>query len=135
MPDAPAQAITLVQNYLDAMVKRDVPTASRYIHPNAEIVYPGGKVFKALETLSESSSAKFKTLHKTYQRFESLHTPNGTHVVYVSGTLSGTWPDDAPFENIRFIDRYEVDATCILHQEVWSDSAEFRLTRALAQST
>ena len=125
------KAINLVKKYLDAMIRRDVVEASQYIHPEAIIIYPGGKTFNALSTLSESSSKKFKTLDKTFDRFEALTREDGIHIVFVAGTLNGTWPDDSVFKGIRFIDRYEVDQNNIIKQEVWSDSAEFRLEKLL----
>ncbi len=123
--------VSIVREYLNAMVQRDVATASAYIHPEATIIYPGGKTFNAISTLAESSSAKFKTLSKTFERFDCMPTETGTHVVYVSGHLHGTWPDDTPFTNIRFIDRYEIKDNLIVMQEVWSDSAEFRLAKLI----
>ena len=51
--------------------------------------------------------------------------PLGARVaVYVSGTLSGEWPDGAAFTGIRFIDRFEVERGLIRCQDVWNDLAE-----------
>ncbi len=121
-------AIHIVKKYLDAMLKHDVIAASEFIHPDAKIVYPGGKIFNAIATLSASSSKKFKTLIKNYERFEGFEQDHHS-VVYVLGTLDGTWPDDTSFNGIRFIDRYEITDGRITSQEVWSDSAEFRLAK------
>jgi hypothetical protein len=124
-------AIEIVRKYLEAMLKHDVAIAEKFIHSDAKIVYPGGKVFNAVATLSESSSKKFKTLTKNYERFEGFEQDNH-NVVYVLGTLDGTWPDDTPFAGIRFVDRYEITDGRISMQEVWSDSAEFRLAKLVA---
>ena len=126
-------AVTLVKKYLDAMIARDVGEAAKFIHADATIVYPGGKVFNAVSTLAESSTSKFKTLDKHFDRFDVMENADGIYTVYVSGRLDGTWADDGTaFTGIRFIDRYEVNATGITAQEVWSDSAVFQLAKLKA---
>ena len=42
---------------------------------------------------------------------------------YCHGTLYGEWIDGKTFENIRFIDRFEITPDGITKQDVWNDMA------------
>ena len=47
-------------------------------------------------------------------------------MVYCAGRLNGVWPNGTAFDNIRFIDRFEVVAGQLMRQDVWNDLAEHR---------
>ena len=53
----------------------------------------------------------------------------GETIVYNTGTLYGEWPDGAPFEGNRYVDRFVVRGGKIVQMDVWNDSAERILIR------
>ena len=121
----------LVQGFLQAMEARDLARARSFLSPAFTMVFPGGVQPASLEALVERSAARYRRVGKHIARIDECYASEGT-VVYVHGTLHGQWPDGAPFEGIRYIDRFLVVEGLLVHQEVWNDLAEHRLAGQLA---
>ncbi len=121
LPDASA----LVRAFLEAMQARDLAAAREFLAPGFSMQFPGTAPMHALEQLVEWARGRYQQVAKTYERFEESWG-DGVTTVYCSGTLHGIWPDGRPFEGVRFIDRFEVEAGRIRRQDVWNDLAEVR---------
>src|SRR6478736_8381158 len=119
LPDAP----TVVRAFLERMQARELEAAREYLAPGFEMVFPGGARMTQLEQLLEWASGRYRSIAKTYERFDECWQ-DGVTVVFCSGTLHGAWPDGKSFEGIRFVDRFELAEGKIRRQEVWNDLAE-----------
>ncbi|WP_099825607.1 nuclear transport factor 2 family protein [Oceaniglobus indicus] len=112
---------TLVRRFLTAMEARDLTVARACLDDRFVMYFPGTGPIHDLETLIEWSRPRYAFVKKTYDGFD---VSDG--IVYCRGTLSGEWPDGAPFDGIRFIDRFEIEGERIVRQDVWNDMAEVR---------
>ncbi len=120
---APAPPAEVCLAFLAAVGRRDLDAAAAMAGENFGMAFPGGARFTGLRELLDRAAPRYRRIAKTIERVEEA--PLGTRVaVYVSGTLSGEWPDGAAFAGIRFIDRFEVERGLIRCQEVWNDLAE-----------
>jgi hypothetical protein len=123
--DPLALARDIVRAYLDTMEARDLVRAKRFLAPGFAMTFPGGQRFTTIEAVVEWAKPRYRLCKKRYERFDAAQGPIGTHV-YCFGTLYGEWPDGAPFEGIRFIDRFTVRAGKLVDQMVWNDMGEAR---------
>ena len=121
-PAAPAR---VVRDYLAAMEARDIAAAREFLAEGFTMTFPGGAVFRDPEELVAWARDRYRAVAKTYERFDEAPDGEGA-VVYCFGTLSGQWPDGAPFAGIRFIDRFVVHNGKIAQQLVWNDLGEAR---------
>jgi len=109
----------VVRAYLDAMERRDLPTAKSFLAPGFHMVFPGGKRFDTLEQLVEAARGRYRSAKKTYERYEAAG-----NAMYCYGTLYGELLDGTPYSGIRFIDRFTVKDGKLADQLVWNDMAE-----------
>jgi len=116
---------TLVRDYLHAMENRDMETAQAMLGDGFQMVFPATARMTRLSELIEWSKGRYRFVKKTYDGFDAMHS-GGVAVVYARGTLDGEWLDGAPFEGIRFIDRFEISGGKIIRQDVWNDMGEVR---------
>lgn len=115
---------TLVRDYLAAMERRDLNAAASMLGEGFSMQFPGAPRMARLEELVEWSRPRYRFVAKTYERFDSV--PGDPAIVYCFGTLSGEWNSGDAFEDIRFIDRFEISNGKITRQDVWNDMAEVR---------
>jgi hypothetical protein len=120
-----ADAIDLVRHWLDAMTRRELPVAASLMAPGVRITISGGHEFGALEDLAAFSAARYASLHKQADAFETCDAPGGV-AVYVRGTASGAFADGAAFSGARWCDRFQVAQGRITALEAWSDLAGSR---------
>ncbi len=118
-------AIATVRAYLAAMEARDLATAKSYLDPGFTMHFPGAAPMTTLEELVAWVRPRYRFVQKTYSG-DDVARSGGVSIVYSRGTLSGEWPDGAPFTDIRFIDRFELEDGRITRQDVWNDLAEVR---------
>jgi len=121
-------ATDLVLGFLDAMQRRDLNAAQRFLAPDFSMCFPGGVRMSRLEELVERARGRYRAVAKDYETVDECWTGSGT-VVYCFGTLRGTWNDGRSFSGIRFIDRFEVVDGSIRRQDVWNDLAEAAAAR------
>jgi SnoaL-like domain len=120
---APASPAQTCLAFLDALGRRDLDAATALTGEGFTMTFPGPARFTEFQELLDWGAPRYRRIAKTIERVEEA--PLGPRVaVYVSGTLSGEWPDGTPFTSIRFIDRFEVEKGLIRTQEVWNDLAE-----------
>ncbi len=126
---APAPALPdpkqIALDFLAAMEKGDLATAEAMLAPGFRMTFPGKALMATIDDLIEWAKDRYRFVKKTVTCTEAFHK-DGAAVVFVSGTLSGEWPDGAPFEGIRFIDRFEIKGGKLVSQDVWNDIAEER---------
>jgi hypothetical protein len=116
----------LVKTFLDAMAARDLASARAMLAPGFAMTFPGGARFATLEELVAWAKPRYRWVKKKYERFDEAPGAAGETIVYCYGTLYGEWPDGAPFEGIRFIDRFAIAGGKLVDQLVWNDLAESR---------
>lgn len=116
----------VVRAYLASMEARDLGAAEAHLGEGFSMVFPGTAPMHTLQELIDWSKPRYTFVTKTYERFDAMQSAGDEAVVYCFGTLSGEWPDGAPFEGIRFIDRFELVGGKITKQDVWNDIAEIK---------
>jgi ketosteroid isomerase-like protein len=109
----------IVRHYLDAMERRDLAEAKRWLAPGFFMVFPGNRRFDSLEQLVGAAKGRYRSAKKTYERFDC----SGSEV-YCFGTLHGELLDGSSYSGIRFIDRFTVRDGKLVDQNVWNDMAE-----------
>ncbi|MCA3246407.1 MAG: hypothetical protein ING29_08025, partial [Azospirillum sp.] len=85
----------------------------------------------SLDEIVTRLGQRYRQIGKRIERFDRVEMPEGD-VVFVSGVLHGAWEDGAPFDNVRFVDRFEIRGGRIALQDVWNDAGEARARRAAA---
>ena len=119
-------AAETVSKYLRLVEERDLERAGTLLADDVDIVFPGGRRFENLDQQVTSSSNRYQSVRKVFERFDTL-TDNDTEVVYVFGTLEGVTLEGDRFDSVRFIDRFVlIDGLISLHY-VWNDMAEVKV--------
>ena len=113
----------LVERYLKTMEARDVPAAQAMLAEGCVMTFPGGHQFTQLTDVVSWSAQRYKSVRKTYDRFDELADGAAT-IVYCYGGLHGEDLDGKAIDNVRFIDRFELIDGKITRQDVWNDLAE-----------
>jgi len=118
-----ARDTEIVRVYLETHIIPDPDAAARYVAPNFELTFTGGRKFNTPTGATGFNARRYKWVKKKMERFETVAGEDET-IVYSLGTLYGEWPDGTPFEGNRYIDRFVVRDGLIVSQDVWNDSAE-----------
>lgn len=119
---APKHADDIIRAFLTAMEARDLETAKTFLADPFEMTFPGNTSLTTLEDLVAWGQTRYKFVKKDIEDISlSFHELNT--IGYCHGTLSGEWLDGTLFENIRFIDRFEITPDGITKQDVWNDMA------------
>lgn len=118
------EAEKLVKQFLEALARRDMKTASSYLAPGAKIMFPGGKLYKNLDEHVKTAAGRYQWVRKTIDQVDSAKLADDSIAVYFSGRLHGLNLHDIPFSDVRFIDRFVLKDGLIMSQEVWNDLAE-----------
>lgn len=116
----------LVMNYLAAMEARELDQAQSLLSNDFVMQFPGCDPMTKLSELIDWAAPRYQFVKKTYEGIDAMQSEHVAAVVYARGTLSGKWPDGTSFENIRFIDRFEVVDGKLTRQDVWNDIAEMK---------
>lgn len=118
--------VDIVRRFLSAMETRDIDKAGSLLAAGFSMRFPGTEAMTTLPELLDWARPRYRFVRKTYGGFDALQGPDRAAIVYCRGTLSGEWPDGTAFQDIRFIDRFEIEAGRITRQDVWNDIAEVR---------
>ena len=113
----------LVETFLRTMEARDLPAAQAMLGDGCVMTFPGGHSFDALEEIVTWAATRYRSIRKTYDRFDELSDGLET-IVYCYGGLHGEDLDGQPIDNVRFIDRFVIKDGKIVRQDVWNDLAE-----------
>lgn len=112
----------LVWDFLALFAERRYAEANAYLAPGCVMVFPGNMRFTDCTELPKRASAIYQWVKKEFERIDEHAAADGT-VVYNYGGLRGQWADGAPFEGIRYIDRFLIRDAKIVDQLVWNDLA------------
>lgn len=116
----------LVASYLAAMDARELDQAQSMLSNDFVMQFPGSHPMTNLSELIDWATPRYQFVKKTYAGIEAMQGEQVAAVVYARGTLSGKWSDGTDFENIRFMDRFEVVDGKLTRQDVWNDLAEMK---------
>lgn len=117
-------AVALVSRYLDLTGERRLEEAATCLAPGALLVFPGGARFADLREMAEAARGRYRWVRKRIERWDGCPGQDGAAVVYCLGTLCGEDAQGRPFQDVRFLDRFEIVEGRIVRQEVWNDLAE-----------
>ena len=125
----------MVNEFLRLIMIPDPAAASRYTDPAMTIIFTGKRTMRVPADCTKFNASRYKWVKKRIARTDVVmpsaeEAALGETVVYSIGTLYGEWPDGAPFEGNRYVDRYVVKNGLITQMDVWNDSAEWMLVRA-----
>ena len=123
-----AAAAEIVERFLVASMVPDPVTAASYIADDLKITFTGGRKYSHPRETAAFNAKRYKWVKKKMERTDVV-PGHGETIVYNLGTLYGEWPDGAPFEGNRYVDRFVVRGGKIVQMDVWNDSAERLLTR------
>ncbi len=110
----------LVWDFLTLFAERRYAEANAFLAPGCRMLFPGGKVMTDCTEVPQQAAASYRWVKKVFDRIEELPAADGT-IVYCHGTLFGQWADGAPFEGVRYIDRFVIADGKIADQQVWND--------------
>jgi hypothetical protein len=116
-------ATAFVRRYLDLMERRALDEAQGLLAPGAILTFPGGRKPSSTAAIAGGSASKYRRVAKKFDGWDVCPREPEGWIVFAHGTLFGEWIDGTPFENVRFIDRFEVAAEGIVRQDVWNDTA------------
>lgn len=120
----------IVDQFLAHLAARDLQAAAGFLSDNAVLQFPGSPPMHTLEALIEWSIPRYRSIAKHMEGTEAFQSAGDASIVFCRGTLSGQWPDGSPFNNVRFVDRFELVNGKITRQDVWNDLAEARTSTA-----
>jgi hypothetical protein len=126
--DETAEAAEIVEKFLEASMVPDPETAARYISADLAITFTGGRKYNHPRETAGFNARRYRWVKKKMARTDVVPAVGET-IVYNTGTLYGEWPDGAPFEGNRYVDRFVVRNGKIVLMDVWNDSAERLLVR------
>ncbi len=131
MTDSHADAVRIVEAFLEASMVPDPVRARSYMAPGVRITFTGGRRFADPGESAGFNARRYRWVKKRFERTDVVAgaTPDEA-IVYNIGTLYGEWPDGTPFEGNRYVDRFVVSGGRIVRMDVWNDSAEILLARA-----
>lgn len=116
----------IVRAFLKTMEAREIEAAEAFLAEDFAMFFPGAQPLHDLEALIKWATQRYRFVKKAYLGFDVMQSSGLEVLVYCRGTLSGEWLDGTPFENIRFIDRFELVEGKISRQDVWNDIAEVK---------
>ena len=115
----------LVEKFLRLMEDRNLAEAKTFLADDFVMVFPGlsgGTEMRSLDDLVAFSATRYRWVKKHIDTIDEAYRGTVTTVI-VTGTLYGEWPDGSSFDNIRFIDRFEIEKGKFRRQQVWNDLA------------
>jgi hypothetical protein len=130
-PLQPLSPSDIVDEFLRTIMVPDPAGARRFTAPGLAIRFTGGRAMSDPAECAAFNASRYRWVKKRIERTETVSGGNDSEtVVYSIGTLYGEWPDGAPFEGNRYVDRYVVSHGLITQMEVWNDSAEWLMVKA-----
>ncbi len=114
----------IVKTFLQHLGSRELNKARSFCHPDFTMIFPDSNPMSNLEALIEWSRQRYTRIKKDNMAYEALHAPGDETIVYCTGTLHGEFLDGSEFNDVRFIDRFELINGKIIQQQVWNDLGE-----------
>ena len=114
----------IVKSFLTHLGNRELDEARRFTGPGFLMFFPATGAMQSFDELIEWSRTRYQHIEKTIEGIEAVHSGSEAIVVYCRGMLAGTWVNGNRFDDVRFIDRFELIDGKIVKQEVWNDLGE-----------
>ena len=130
--DDTTRARAIVEAFLVASMVPDPEGAAAYGAADAVIHVTGKTRMSHPREMTAYNAARYKWVKKDIERYD-VAPGDGETVVYSTGTLYGEWLNGDRFEGNRYVDRFSVVGDRIVKIDVWNDSAERLLKRAVGQ--
>jgi ketosteroid isomerase-like protein len=118
--DSLGESGRIVWDFLTLFGQRRYSDANAFLAPGCRMQFPGGVVMTDCLQVPQLASSSYLWVKKVFERFDEYNAADGD-VVYNYGTLRGEWLDGAPFEGVRYIDRFLIRDGKIVDQKVWND--------------
>lgn len=128
-PQIRDEVVDMIERFMLASMEGDRDTVRRFMSPDVEVTFTGGRKFPRPEQVAEFNGRRYGWVKKAIERYDLALGEDGI-VIYCTGTLYGAWPDGEPFEGNRYVDRFVVRDGKIVKMDVWNDSAELLLIQA-----
>lgn len=112
-----------IDRFIQAVNAGDAEAAQRHVAPEGRLVFPGPVTFHRVADFLALSGPRYQRVGYTYGAME-LAQFEGRTVVYAQGTVAGVFANGTAFDNVRYIDRFEIRDGLIVSKEVWSDMAD-----------
>jgi hypothetical protein len=129
--DPVADAVRIVEAYLERSMVPDPEGASAFVADDFELVFTGGRRLPGPSDSAAFNARRYRWVRKRFLRTDAALDPDTGDVhVYNTGYLYGEWHDGAAFETNRYLDKFVVRAGRIVRTDVWNDSAEILLHKA-----
>jgi ketosteroid isomerase-like protein len=114
-------AVRIVDDYLQLCEDGQLEQASRYLAPDARLVFPGGRSFGSLAEMA--AARRYRWARKRRDRYFVATAGEVTAVTSV-GHLYGEDAAGIPFDSVRYADVFVLRAGLIVEQHVYNDLAE-----------
>ncbi|MBM9466472.1 nuclear transport factor 2 family protein [Nakamurella leprariae] len=121
--------VAVVREFLQRMESGDRTGAQALLAPDAEMIFPGGRRFTALDEVAAYGAGRYRSVRKQYLTWDEVPAQHGTAVVVCTGTLVGETLEGTAFDGVRFVDRFSLRDGAITGQQVWNDLAELGVVR------
>lgn len=109
--------------YLSLCEQRDLAGAARYLAEGAVLIFPGSRHYPNLKAMAEDAAQRYRWVRKHCDEINVFRNDSGETIVVSLGTLAGESLAGAPFQGIRYQDRFIVRDGQIVEQQVWNDLA------------
>lgn len=131
-PHGHQPGVDLVESYLAAMGRGDLAVAGRCLAAGARLVFPGGRTFHDLNSLTEASRSRYRSIDKHRDRYDSMTHEDGSVTVISQGRLFGENVHGVSFDGVRYIDVFLLRHDLIEEQLVFNDLSETGVLQARA---
>jgi hypothetical protein len=110
----------LVVGYLTLIGDGQLEQAAERLAEDIEMIFPGDERHQRLHDQQEAGKDRYRRVRKS---FEGVDVDLERRAVVVRGTLSGENLQGVRFQDVRFVDRFEIVDGRIHRQQVWNDLA------------
>lgn len=111
----------LIADFLEANQEGRLDDAAAMCADGAIFEFPYG-TFDDLHDRKAAATAQYRTIRKRHDLWD-VHREGDRTVVVTAGTLYGEDLEGRRFEDVRFLDRFEVSNGRIVRQQVYNDLA------------
>lgn len=123
MNEIAKQARKIVEDFLSASMVPDPDKAATFLASDARIIFTGASQMSHPREMAAYNARRYRWVKKKFGS-NDVAINDDRIVVYSIGTLFGEWLDGTPFDDNRYIDRFEIQDGKIIRIDVWNDSAE-----------
>ena len=123
--DEERKLMTRADTYLLLCEQRKLDEASKYLAPDAELVFPGDVHFCSLPEMVADAATRYQWVRKHRTTYVvGRRAGDGLPVVISTGTLDGEGLDGTTFAGVRYSDMFVFNGDLIAEQYVFNDLSE-----------